>query len=95
MGSDGLYDNLFDTDILACVEASVMKRDRIDEENAATCIGNKALRKSKDPYYDSPFAVNGRKHGRKYRGGKKDDITVIVAQVNIESIDFDKSNDNY
>jgi protein phosphatase PTC7 len=32
--------------------------------------------------YDSPFAKNGREAGRNYPGGKPDDITVVVAQVN-------------
>jgi len=31
--------------------------------------------------YDSPFAKNARECGRNHPGGKKDDITVVVAQV--------------
>jgi hypothetical protein len=34
---------------------------------------------SYDKTYDSPFAVNARKSNKHYLGGKKDDITVIVA----------------
>ncbi len=34
--------------------------------------------------YDSPFSKNAREQGKNYPGGKKDDVTVIVAQVKID-----------
>jgi protein phosphatase PTC7 len=37
--------------------------------------------KSLDKNYDSPFAKRAKQNRMKYRGGKPDDITVIVAQL--------------
>jgi hypothetical protein len=31
-----------------------------------------------DPTYDSPFTIEARAHKKKHKGGKADDITVIV-----------------
>ena len=47
------------------------------------CLARKAESLSFDKTYDSPFAVNARKAGRNHPGGKKDDITVIVAQIKL------------
>jgi hypothetical protein len=35
--------------------------------------------KGYDPNYESPFAIEAKAHGKKFKGGKADDITVIVA----------------
>jgi protein phosphatase PTC7 len=51
---------------------------------AATCIAKTAEALSFKKDYDSPFAVHARQAGRNHPGGKKDDITVIVAQVQIQ-----------
>jgi len=37
---------------------------------------------SHDKGYKSPFAIAASKTGKKYIGGKKDDITVIVSKIN-------------
>ena len=57
----------------------------VDQEvqDAATCIAKTAEMRSYDKSYDSPFAVNARAAGRLHPGGKKDDITVIVARVKL------------
>ena len=39
--------------------------------------------KGYDPTYNSPFAIEAKAAGRKFKGGKADDITVIVAQVKV------------
>ena len=52
---------------------------------AATCIAKTAEALSFNKDYDSPFAVHARQAGRNHPGGKKDDITVIVAQVQIQN----------
>lgn len=62
MGTDGLFDNLFDKDIEACLSPSVTLQNKQvtlqDPTKAATCIGNKAYQLGKDKSYKSPFAVN-------------------------------------
>jgi len=37
---------------------------------------------SHDKEYRSPFSVAASKEGKRYIGGKKDDITVIVSKIN-------------
>ena len=88
MGTDGLFDNLFDEDIETCLKPSIEpvkgttdKFKMLDPEATAKCIGDKAYKMSKDRRYNSPFAVGALKSGKRYIGGKEDDITVIVAQI--------------
>ena len=81
VGSDGVFDNLFDSDILACLPKET-RECKVQE--AANCLANKSLEFSKrGDWYDSPFSVNARKHKKKYAGGKEDDITVVVSKVHI------------
>merc|ERR1712032_526258 len=47
----------------------------------ADCIAKKAYHLGKNKSYDSPFAQSAKKYGKRYKGGKHDDITVTVAQV--------------
>lgn len=47
----------------------------------ADCIALKAFYRSKDAYFDSPYAQELKSYGIGYSGGKQDDITVTVAQV--------------
>lgn len=95
-GSDGLFDNLFDKDIVAVMSEFTSRRTYTKEsaKRAATLIADIAARNSVDSSYRSPFAVevasklpNGglplwrRALGQQYAGGKTDDITVVVTFV--------------
>jgi hypothetical protein len=42
--------------------------------------------KSLDKNYQSPFAIKAKQNRMRYRGGKPDDITVIVAQLEINKL---------
>ncbi|KAL3623873.1 hypothetical protein CASFOL_032689 [Castilleja foliolosa] len=86
MGSDGLFDNIFDRDIISVVSSCA------NVSNAAKAIANLAHNHSMDSNYDSPYSQEARAQGfdvpwwkkimgMKLTGGKLDDITVIVAQV--------------
>ena len=44
-------------------------------------MANKAYILGKDRNYMSPFARGAMKCGKRYLGGKEDDITVIVTQI--------------
>jgi len=81
LGSDGLFDNLYDEDVRVCLAPLVDRRygDVQDPTQAAVCIARKAQRLSRDPAYFSPFAKAAKEHGKHHEGGKVDDITVVVA----------------
>ncbi|RNA32446.1 phosphatase PTC7 -like protein [Brachionus plicatilis] len=81
LGTDGLWDNLADSHFLS--EISKLKKNcLIDElERAANNLARKAIELALDPEYISPFAKAAKKHGIHIRGGKPDDITVLLARV--------------
>lgn len=81
MGSDGLFDNLFDQDIMNCVKMQVKIDLLVDPDATSKCLAVSAEIKGYDPTYESPFTIEARAHGKNHPGGKEDDITVIVAQI--------------
>ncbi|KAI3969235.1 hypothetical protein MKW92_045166 [Papaver armeniacum] len=80
MGTDGLFDNLFTSEIEKII---------LDAEEEATSTGGRidpkkfALKKSLDPNNPTPYAEAKKKDNSlsKGIGGKVDDITVIVSYV--------------
>lgn len=64
MGTDGLFDNLYDPDIEKCLYPSVKPQGSGPNatfklegaESVAKCMANKAYDLSKDQRYMSPFA---------------------------------------
>ncbi|XP_073113401.1 probable protein phosphatase 2C 26 isoform X6 [Elaeis guineensis] len=86
MGSDGLFDNVFDHEI---VSTTSRFKDAVE---AAKALADLARDNSMDVSFDSPYSIEARSRGfdvplwkkilgRKLTGGKPDDITVIVGQV--------------
>lgn len=86
MGSDGLFDNIFDQEIVSVVTT------HDDVSNAAKALADLARNHSVDTKFDSPYSVEARERGfdvpwwkkvfgMKLTGGKLDDITVIVGKV--------------
>ncbi|XP_058075469.1 probable protein phosphatase 2C 26 isoform X4 [Magnolia sinica] len=86
MGSDGLFDNVFDNEIV-----STISRFR-DASEGAKALAELASNHSKDINFDSPYSLEARSRGfdvplwkkvvgMKLTGGKLDDITVIVGHV--------------
>lgn len=83
-GSDGLFDNLDDENIVNCVLPFVGDDDKVADLNLISeAIAEAAFQISIDPKSLSKFALNAKKNNIKFRGGKRDDITVIVAQVEL------------
>ena len=76
--SDGVSDNLFPKQFQGCFLALSASYSWV-----ADCIARKAYALGKDKSFLSPFAKGAREAGwnPNYGGGKHDDITVIVAQV--------------
>lgn len=81
MGSDGVFDNLFDKDIKACIKKHTPRLDYMAE-----CIATHAEFVSYNEEYEGPYTVSAVEHGKSKKdhlGGKPDDITVIVARVKL------------
>jgi len=76
LASDGLLDNLTTKQILEVVEAC-----RGTKRPLAEALKARAVEVSHDSAADSPFALNARRAGFWYSGGKPDDITVVVGTV--------------
>jgi protein phosphatase PTC7 len=86
IGSDGLWDNLFDVKVIELIRPFIRDTDVIaDPELVAEVIALEAEKYSNQAKYISPFARHARENFYEYNGGKPDDITVIVAQINLTS----------
>ena len=81
LATDGLFDNLFDSDIQR-VSEMFLSYD-LDPQEFCTRLSrelvSKAIAKGWDTSYRSPFSKNAGNYGQRYIGGKLDDTTVIVA----------------
>jgi len=88
-GTDGLFDNLFNAE-LADILTEFQKRHG-NKDNAswtesadimqqfADTLASKAFEASRQKVRTVPFGENAKKYGFRWTGGKKDDITVLVA----------------
>jgi len=81
--TDGLFDNLFDTDIKLIGE----KELKVPNTDAEFCrrfarnLVTQAVEKAFDTRYISPFAKAAKKAKNYFIGGKLDDVTVVVARA--------------
>ncbi|CAE6021135.1 unnamed protein product [Arabidopsis arenosa] len=86
MGSDGLFDNVFDHEIVSIVTKHT------DVAESSRLLAEVASSHSRDTEFESPYALEARAKGfdvplwkkvlgKKLTGGKLDDVTVIVAKV--------------
>ncbi len=80
VGTDGLLDNLFADNILSIVKEH-LNTQSFDSNMLAQQLAKNTFQKSLDTKWDSPFAVSARKSGLYFKGGKSDDITVLVGRV--------------
>jgi len=83
LASDGVFDNLHDSDICAIVDRAAYGADgeTLDPECIARAIAEAAASRSKDGHADTPFSQYAREAGFEYVGGIQDDITVIAAWI--------------
>ncbi|KAF7147377.1 hypothetical protein RHSIM_Rhsim03G0031800 [Rhododendron simsii] len=82
-GTDGLLDNMHPSEIEEIIRPCLAEDTDSDPQQLAESIANLALYNSFDKYADTPYARAARKAGHSHRrGGKVDDITVIVALLN-------------
>ena len=86
VGSDGLWDNLFKSQIVKFI-TQFLRGSNMELRDPALVAEQLALKAERLSYvesYNSPFAKSARDSNYSYIGGKPDDITVIVAQVNLK-----------
>ncbi|KAM3340159.1 hypothetical protein P3S68_030029 [Capsicum galapagoense] len=74
VGTDGMLDNMNESEIEEIVRRGI--DDKLKAEELAIKIGNIALYNSFDRFADTPYASASRR-----KGGKVDDITVIIAYI--------------
>ncbi|XP_043694093.1 probable protein phosphatase 2C 80 [Telopea speciosissima] len=89
-GSDGLFDNLFEENIIEIVNKVTGSIGRYPYW-VASMIAESAKIISKDKYLTTPFSLEAKMAGCRHSGGKIDDITVLVAFVvssHHHSLDF-------
>ncbi|KAL3857154.1 hypothetical protein ACJMK2_011849 [Sinanodonta woodiana] len=85
LGTDGLFDNLSEDMIVDYITRMKDKREEnVQVQTTAKNIAEKAHQLSFDPDYLSPFALSALDAGIAMRGGKPDDITVILAKVSCQ-----------
>eukprot|EP00475_Leptophrys_vorax_P039661 TRINITY_DN7198_c0_g1_i1.p1 TRINITY_DN7198_c0_g1~~TRINITY_DN7198_c0_g1_i1.p1 ORF type:complete len:406 (-),score=99.35 TRINITY_DN7198_c0_g1_i1:1085-2302(-) len=75
--SDGLFDNLFDSD----VQEYICKNHSKSAQVIAQGLGNWAYARSNSCTANSPFAQKAQEIGSYFPGGKSDDITILVFKV--------------
>jgi len=84
LGTDGLWDNLFDEDII-----DVVANAPSDPATIAQLIARQAHIVANDKDIISPFSKSARSNGYPLAtGGKLDDITVLCARVVLSYVDY-------
>ena len=89
VGTDGLFDNMYDEKIKQLIEPHLNERrdDLMEDPKAvANVIADEAEKLSNIPNYLSPFAKAAKQYNYEFMGGKQDDITVAVAQIKLHPI---------
>jgi protein phosphatase PTC7 len=87
VGTDGLFDNMFDEQIIEIFQPFIKQSEAIlDLELVAQMIAKRAEELSLNPKWNSPFAKEAYRNYYDFKGGKHDDVTVIVSQIKIQDI---------
>lgn len=89
MGTDGIFDNLHDSEVCKLAQISLeatMGRDKsgpwqIDPNRLAKAYAEAARVRSEDSSARTPFGNLARQAGLQHMGGKMDDITVVACVV--------------
>ncbi|KAL8442544.1 hypothetical protein Emag_006373 [Eimeria magna] len=90
LGTDGVFDNLFDYEIcgIANLTLSPFEARLLENETSATsatavatAIGEAAAHRSRSLTARTPFMKHARQEGSFFTGGKMDDITVVACWV--------------
>ena len=80
MGTDGLYDNVFEDEILETV-IEIGKAGPVDPKKVTDRLLERARETAENRRACSPFQQKARKEGYVFSGGKMDDITIAAGVV--------------
>jgi protein phosphatase PTC7 len=83
LATDGIFDNVPDNLLIAEMYKVQHCKDTQQLQQTANSIALMARRLSRDPKFLSPFSKNALLAGIEAEGGKPDDITVLLATVNL------------
>ncbi|XP_018676934.2 probable protein phosphatase 2C 55 isoform X2 [Musa acuminata AAA Group] len=78
-GTDGLFDNLYNSEITAVVVHGI--RAGLGPQVMAQKIAALARQRAQDKNRQTPFSTSAQEAGYRYYGGKLDDITVVVSYI--------------
>lgn len=78
-GTDGLFDNLYTSDITAVVVHA--RRAHLPPQVVAQKIAALARERALDKNRQSPFSAAAQDAGIRFYGGKLDDVTVVVSYI--------------
>ena len=88
LGSDGLWDNLSEVEVLSSVEESVANATKVDDRLMDVVARNllaRAYDVSMDKSRVTPYSLAATEHfDMVYSGGKKDDISVVVCHAGLK-----------
>jgi protein phosphatase PTC7 len=92
--TDGLFDNLYNHDILQVV--SLTCKEMQGKQNYEVELARRLVLKARKVATDhtamfTPFSDNAYRNGMYHRGGKPDDITCVVARVVVNSNGINRS----
>ncbi|KAF4356208.1 hypothetical protein G4B88_002820 [Cannabis sativa] len=78
LGTDGVWDNIF---VWEMEQVLKEKTKIMDLKNLSSYIASLALYNSFDKFRKTPFSIASTEAGKPYRGGKFDDITVVIGRI--------------
>jgi hypothetical protein len=86
LGSDGLFDNVFDEEIVDIVDANAKEPiETSDPQVMADSLLRRAREVAEDSRFaSSPFQSRAIQEGFYYQGGKIDDMTILVGIIRLE-----------
>ncbi|KAL6342036.1 hypothetical protein AAG906_038282 [Vitis piasezkii] len=92
-GTDGLFHNLYNNEVLAVVVHTT--RARLGPQVITQKIAALARQRAHDKNRQTPFFTATQDVGFRYYGGKLDDITVIVSYITSHSNGYHSSNSSW
>lgn len=82
-GTDGLFDNLYNSEVTAVIVHAI--RAGLGPQVTAQKIAALARQRAQDQNRQTPFSTAAQEAGFRYYGGKLDDITVVVSYITSSS----------
>ena len=87
LGSDGIFDNWFDNEIINIIKSSINNQGELTNiQETTNLVAKLAENHGMDDNWRSPFQINAEKtkRYRRFKGGKQDDISIIISQIKFE-----------